>query len=289
MELEVDGVSTSERRIVPLGLRSLRLALTLVNKFSPSLASLWVYRIWFSTRHHPVPKRELDWVEQARQYQLDSEFGSLAVYSWGEGPVVLLVHGWSGRAVQLGAFAQPLANAGFKVVAFDAPAHGKNPGKQTNIFRIITAMNTVIADVGPVHGIICHSFGAMVTARALATGVMADKVVCISPPAHMDFLIESVSQTLKIPVATKVAFINRLEKKFGNDFRELISAEFNARVLSIPVLIIHDKNDKEVPWQQGERLASAWTNSRLELTEGLGHRRILRNQAVVDMVVDFIR
>jgi len=129
----------------------------------------------------------------------------------------------------------------------------------------------------------------MVTARALATGLSTNKVVCISPPADTDFLIESFCKTLKVPNATRAAFIKRFELRFGDDARSLISTEFNARVLAIPALIIHDKDDKEVPCQEGERLSKAWQGSRFELTEGLGHRRILRNKAVVNMAVDFLR
>ena len=289
MESDSEEISPSGHRPVPWSLRLIRLALVITDKVSPALASRWVYRLWFSTRRYTVPRRELEWAQQARHYQLESESGELSVYSWGEGPAVLLVHGWSGRAVQLGAFAQPLVDAGFRVVAFDAPAHGQSSGKQTNIFHIIDAMNLVVKDTGPVHAIICHSFGAMVTARALATGLNTKKVVCISPPANTHFVIDSFCQALKISQDTQAAFIRKIQNKFGNDVLTLIATEFNAKVVSIPALIIHDKNDKEVPWQQGEQLSKAWPGSRLKLTEGLGHRRILRNDAVINMAVEFIR
>ena len=289
MEPDSGQVSPSRYRAVPWPLRLLRLAFAISDKLSPSLASQWLYRLWFSIQRYPLPKRELAWAQQARQYRLKSESAELAVYSWGEGPVVLLVHGWSGRAVQLGAFAQPLVAAGFRAVAFDAPAHGSSSGKQTNIFRIIEAMKQVVNDTGPIHAIICHSFGAMVTARALATGLMANKVVCISPPAHTDFLIERFCHSLRIAEATKAVFVKKIENRFGNNVRSLIDAEFNARTLTIPALIIHDKDDKEVPWQQGERLSRAWQGSRLELTDGLGHRRILRNKTVINRVLEFIQ
>jgi len=289
MEPDSLEISPSEPRVVPLALRIMRLALAIIDIVSPTLASKWIYHIWFTTQHYSVPKREQEWALQAKQYQLKCESGALAVYSWGEGPVVLLVHGWSGRGVQLGAFAQPLVDAGFRVVAFDAPAHGLSPGNKTNIFRVIDAMNLVVNDTGPIHAIVCHSFGAMVTARALATGLSTNKVVCVSPPADTDFIIESFCHTLKVPKATQAAFIKRFDQRFGDDVRSLISTEFNARVLTVPALIIHDKNDREVPWQEGERLSKAWQGSRLELTEGLGHRRILRNKSVVNMVVDFIQ
>src|SRR5690349_395790 len=61
--------------------------------------------------------------------------GGLAATAWGEGPPVLLVHGWAGRGTQLGEFVAPLVAAQRRVVALDAPAHGDSPGTQTNVWN----------------------------------------------------------------------------------------------------------------------------------------------------------
>ena len=50
---------------------------------------------------------------------------TLATYTWGEGPAVLLAHGWGSRASHMALIARGLARNGFRAVAFDAPAHGR--------------------------------------------------------------------------------------------------------------------------------------------------------------------
>ena len=58
--------------------------------------------------------------------------------------------------------------------------------------------------------------------------------------------------------------------------------------LTAPVLVVHDRGDAEVPWQHGAALARAWRGSEMLMTEGLGHRRILRDPDVVAAAVAFV-
>ncbi|MFW6193451.1 MAG: alpha/beta hydrolase [Gemmatimonadota bacterium] len=61
----------------------------------------------------------------------------MATYAWGEeGPTVLLVHGWSSHTGHMTGFVDPLLRRGFRVVAFDGPAHGRSPGARTDIFEL---------------------------------------------------------------------------------------------------------------------------------------------------------
>lgn len=273
---------------VPITIRLLTTALRILGAVSPQLASRWVYHLWFTTHRFAEPKRETRWREQAQQFNLPHKYGPLAMYSWGEGPPVLLVHGWNGRGTQMGGFAVSLAKAGYRAIAFDAPGHGRTPGNSSTIFRIIDAVNVIANEFGPLKGVVAHSFGAMVIARALGTQLTAEKVVCINPATHLDFLIESFCNTLKITPRTRSAFLRRLEKHYGSDIGIQISAEENVAGLSVPALIIHDVDDYEVPWQQGERLANAWPESRFTKTQGLGHRRSLRDRATIEKAVNFI-
>ena len=58
---------------------------------------------------------------------------------------------------------------------------------------------------------------------------------------------------------------------------------------SLPGLIVHDRGDRDVPVAHAERLQHSWPDARLMLTEGLGHRRILRDPEVIAAAVDFLR
>lgn len=273
---------------IPIAIRLLSTALRILGTISPQLASRWVYHLWFTTHRFAEPKRETRWREQAQQFNLPHKYGPLAMYSWGAGPPVLLVHGWNGRGTQMGGFAVSLAEAGYRAIAFDAPGHGRTPGNNSTIFRIIDAVNVIADEFGPLKGIVAHSFGAMVIARALRTQLIAEKVVCINPAAQLEFLIDSFCSTLAIPPRTRAAFLRRLEEHYGGDIGIQISAEENVAGLSVPALIVHDVDDTEVPWQQGQRLANAWPESHFMQTQGLGHRRSLHDKTIIQKVTRFI-
>ena len=117
----------------PLAARALGAALRTADRVSPRLAAAWTERLFLTPRRHPVPARERDWLAGARWGELRLDGRRLPTWSWGEGPPVVLAHGWEGRGSQLGAFVAPLVAAGRRVVAFDAPAHGGSPGRTTNL------------------------------------------------------------------------------------------------------------------------------------------------------------
>lgn len=273
---------------IPATIQFLKFGLRGLGAVSPQLASRWVYHLWFATHRFAEPKRETHWREQAQQSRLPHKYGPLYLYSWGDGPPVLLVHGWNGRGTQMGGFATPLVKAGYRAIAFDAPGHGRTPGNCSTIFRIVDAVDLIANEFGPLKGIVTHSFGAMVIALALRSKLSAERVVCINPAAQLDFLIDSFCGTLGITPRTRKAFVQRLESHYGADIGRQISADANAAGLAIPALIIHDVDDSEVPWQQGERLAKSWPNARFMQTRGLGHTRSLRDHATIQAAVNFI-
>jgi pimeloyl-ACP methyl ester carboxylesterase len=281
--------TTTPPRQLSVGLKLLRFSIHSLDRVAPQLAGRWVYRLWFSTHRFPEPGREAAWREQAEQFSLRCNGKPLAVYRWGQGSkTVLLIHGWNGRGTQLGAFAAPLVAAGFQVIAFDGPGHGHSAGRSSSIFRFIDAIQTIERETGPFCGVVTHSFGALVIARALRNSLVTQRVVCLSPPARFSFLVDSFVEALQIPPRTRKAFIARGEKVFGRDIWQRLSADLNAADLAVPAMVIHDEHDKEVPLQQGELLAEAWPGAQLVRTRGLGHRRILRDPGVIQRVVEFM-
>ena len=276
------------RRKTPTMLRLLRLYFQTVGRVFPQLAVNTAYKLWFQTRRFGEPAREVRWIKNARQDVVDHKHGPLAVNVWGEGPTVLLVHGWNGRGSQMGAFAQPLVEHGYRVIAYDLPAHGRSPGNETNVFKAIETLETIAETYGPVHGVVAHSFGVMVTTLALGEGLEANRVAAISPPMTLQWLMERFEHILRIPVATHRALMKRIEVDFGKDIWDRVALDNVARHLSTPALIIHDEHDYDVIWKQGQQLAEAWPNATFIKTSGLGHRRILRDHTVISSVADFI-
>ncbi len=273
---------------LPFAFRALRVTLGLTSRVSPELAGRWANRLWFRSQRFPEPAREREWLASAQRVTLASRGRPLAVYQWGEGPTVLLVHGWHGRGGQLGAFAQPLAQAGFRVVAFDAPAHGRTPGRDTNLPEVSEALLEVAAKFAPLHGVIAHSFGVPCTLYSIAQGLAPQRVVALSAPSRIEFLMDSFAAGLGLSEPVKAVHRRLMEERFGADVWQRFAPSGLARGLDIPALLIHDDEDDDVPLQEGEALARAWPSSEFVRTSGLGHRRILRDPAVIERTVAFL-
>jgi len=199
----------------------------------------------------------------------------------------LLEHGWKGRATQLDGSVDELVAAGYQVVGFDAPGHGQSDGNQTHILEVCEVMKELHKSYGPVHGIIAHSFGVPCSVLALNESIKTEKIVCISSPLSAHWLLEKFCQILECPDSVKKAIERRVEKQFGKDRWPRLKTDELAKTLSCPALIIHDRNDVDIPWEHGQTLSDHWPDSRLLLTDGIGHRRILHNPYVIKQIVEF--
>jgi pimeloyl-ACP methyl ester carboxylesterase len=235
----------------------------------------------------PAPERK--YLSSARTELLEINQHIIATYSWGQtGPSVLLVHGWSGRGSQLGAFAKPLLDAGYHVIAFDAPAHGRSSGNHTNIYEIADVIVGLQSHYGKFDSVITHSFGGPCTALAMKRGFETRHMVSLSPPSTTRKLVEKFLTTLHIPAKAGQNMKRRFETQFGANIWDDVSMVNSVRDIVIPGLLIHDSRDEDVPWQEGQAIAEAWSNARFVKTSGLGHRRILRDKAVIESAIRFL-
>ena len=273
---------------LPAAFRLLRTALKFSALISTELTGRWVNHLWFRAQRFPEPAREKEWLASAECLTMTHRDRPLAVYRWGAGPTVLLVHGWHGRGAQLGAFAAPLVAAGYRVVAFDAPAHGRTPGHATDLPEVSAALLAVANSFPPLHGVIAHSFGAASTLAAIRHGLTPRRVVTVSAPANLEFLMDSFAARLGISAAVMAVHRRLVETRFGADLWQRLSPTEIARGLKMPALLLHDEDDHDVPCRESESLARVWPNAALLRTQGLGHRRILRDPDVVARVVAFM-
>ena len=284
----------SRKRVVSLQEKStnvrlifVRTLLRLIAALSPQLAAARLEQLFLTPRRHPTPPREQAWLAAAQKLQVQSGQHRLAVWSWGQGPTVLLVHGWAGRGSQLGAFAAPLVAAGYRVAALDAPGHGGSTGQRSSIVEMANAVRNVARSLGPMHAIVAHSAGTAATTIALRCLPPTLRLVYLSPPADPGVFLYQAAGLLGLGDDIARLTQSRIERRFGVEWRHLRGPDL-APAMSSPLLVIHDREDREVPWEDGDQLATAWPGSQLLLTEGLGHRRILRDSEVVDTAVRFL-
>ena len=279
-------------------IRLARAALQAAFAMSDELGTSLAERMFITPRRHARPAREAAVLASAREFSVDVALCSprwqgatrtLAAWRWGFGPTVLLVHGWEGRGSQLGAFVAPLVEAGCTVVAFDAVGHGDSPDHRLYLTDFADCVAGVAQAIGPLHAIVAHSFGAAAVLLAHARGgVEAPRNVLVAPNVLVADSLERFASELGLDDQDRAAFERRIEERTGTTIDSL-AVERLAGSRDAGLLVIHDRDDREVPFRQGERLAAAWPNAQLHATDGLGHRRVLRDADVIARTVAFVR
>lgn len=286
MNVERTGSKTRSAVALPLPLRLARTGLNGLGPVSPSLAGRMAFQLFCSPFRYTEPKRETEVLRHAERFSIPFQGEELAAYAWGQGPVALLVRGWSGRGSQLGAFVEPLVAAGHRVVAFDLPAHGRSPGRRTNALVATEAILQAGENLGPLRGVIAHSFGALCTTLALRDGLAAERVAFVAPASGASQAVRGFSRQFGLSWPAEWSLREEMERRFGETIWARFSARVAARRLTVPALILHDLEDEEVVYREGQLLSHAWPGARLVTTAGLGHRRILRDERVVRETVE---
>ena len=208
--------------------------------------------------------------------------------TWGaSGPLVLALHGWRGRTTQFGPLAAALATRGFRTIALDLPGHGRSAGARATPRLLADLLIEVTKITGPAHAVVGHSFGGAVIGAALAFGFQTSRVVIVSSPTRVSRMPFKYAKALHLPPHAMAHFGRLLDEHAGRPVAELDLVAVGPHC-RIPALLVHDRGDAVIPWREAEILAAAWPALQVISTEGLGHRDILADAAVVQAVAGFI-
>ena len=268
----------------------------LTETIAPAIAHRWAINLFVQPIKFKRPPREAALIQDAiieekpftGFYPRPATQAHYITYRWGSGPVVLLVHGWAGRGSQMATFAAPLVAAGYGVLTFDAPAHGDSPSKQTNLLEVSQIIQELANENGGFAAIIGHSFGGMAAGYALQHGAQAQKLVTIGSPATMEQVLTGFGTQINASAKTIRKLTTHLEQ-LANQEVDTFSLSRSLATVTLPGLIVHDQQDNDVAYRQALILQQAWQGSALLTTDGLGHRRILRDDAIIARIVDFVR
>lgn len=258
---------------------------------SSKLVTSYAAKLFTTPIKHKVPKREFEMDKKSIQnlIYVPEINKSVVTYEYGKSDrKILLVHGWSGRGTQLFKIADELLDNSYSVVSFDAPAHGKSKGNSTIMSEFISSILEIEKQYGPFEFAIGHSLGGMSVLNAIKDGLKVKKAIVIgSGDIVQDILNDFVAK-----LGLKQAISERLREFFENKYQvkmDNFSAYRAAQKVKIPVLVIHDNDDPEVPAKAGIHIHENLENGELFLTEGLGHRKILGNQNVIKKAIEFIK
>ncbi|MDP9502593.1 alpha/beta fold hydrolase [Pseudomonas protegens] len=249
---------------------------------APQWAANRMRQLFMTPRELPPREWELPLLERAERLTL--RFG-LSALRWGQGPTVLLMHGWEGRPTQFASLIEALVAAGYTAVALDGPAHGRSPGEEANVVLFARAMLEAAAELPPLLAVIGHSMGGASAMLAVQLGLRTETLVSIAAPARILGVLRGFARYMRLPPRARSAFIRQVEKDVGMRAATLDVAQYQ---LEMPGLIIHAEDDRFVPVKESELIHQAWFDSRLlRLSEG-GHQRVLADPRVIDAVITLV-
>jgi pimeloyl-ACP methyl ester carboxylesterase len=246
--------------------------------------------LFLTPRKRPISAKAQQTMQQAEEINISHGSRQLAVYVWdNEGPTVLLIHGWESNASGMRGFVRPLRQQGFRVIAFDGPAHGRSTGRQTNFIDYSGAIETVIKTVGPVQAIIAHSFGAAATLFTLSRepSLGVERVVSIGAPSRLQEMVDIWTSFVGLTRSSVAEMRRKLVDRVGLPL-EGIDVATAVSQLTVPGLIIHDQVDTIVPYTHAEAIHSQWRTARLVTTQGLDHRGPLQDREILHQVTAFL-
>ena len=219
-------------------------------------------------------------------YRVDGR--AIAGFVAGEGPTVLLVHGWGERGAALGAFVDPLVEAGFRVVGIDLPGHGRTSSGRIDIFTLSATLRGLASRLGGVDAVVGHSMGGYNTAVAIHEGLDVRAAVLLAPASDVHHVMAKFETLFGLPSRATTGLRSYIERRFGDDVWERLDVRSHAKRFDVPALIVHDREDPQIDASESEALAAAWPNARTIFTNGLGHDRGTRNPEVIGAVSRFL-
>lgn len=275
------------------GVRLFRLALGTSQRVWPALAVRAAYRL-FAT---PLPlkwlTRRAHWDANWRIERWPFEQASLTVYSQAaapHGPVVLLVHGWGGHARQMLPLAEALGQQGLRPVLLEMPAHGRSGGAVSNLPQFARAVEYVAARLRheghTLRAVVAHSLGANAAAFAASRGLAAERLVLLAPPASPREYTRLFATVFGLSEDTRAAMQKRIEAREGILMPQFEPDAVGPRI-RIPTLVVHDREDSVNRFADGVAYAHSIAGAQLVATEGLGHRKMLKDAQVLGRVAIF--
>jgi len=261
-----------------------------LNFLSPFLASRFAARIFLTPFSYDMPKREKEMYDKSIKQKLfiNTINREVIVYQYGDSDKkILLAHGWSGSGTQLSKIADQLIQNGYSTVSFDAPAHGRSPGKWSMMPHFIETIHHLEKTHGPFEAAIGHSLGGMSLLRATKDGLKIKKLIIIGTANSVTEIVKDFINNIQLTPKVGKLMKRYFDRKFGQDM-DSYSGAVSAKDVHIPTLVIHDKNDVDVHYECAYKIHDSLSDSKLYITEGLGHRKILGDKKVIDEIIKFV-
>lgn len=253
-----------------------------VGRLAPELVASKMHRAFLTPRDLPPRDWELPLLAEAERITL--RFG-LSALRWGQGPAVLLLHGWEGRPTQFASLIRVLVRAGYGVVALDAPAHGRSPGHDAHVVLFARALLEAASELPPLKAVIGHSMGGASALLATQLGLRSEMLVTIAAPAKILGALRRFAHFVGLPRQARARFVRMVEQSAGMPAAQIDVERYE---LAFPGLVVHAEDDPLVSVGEAQSIHAAWPASRLLRLPSGGHSKLLADPQLAEAVLELL-
>jgi len=230
--------------------------------------------------------------EEATRHQFTLHGKLVKGWQWNKGGVkrLLIIHGFESSVTNFDRYVRPFLRKGYEVLAFDAPAHGRSEGKNITAPLYKEMILAINKQFGPVHSFLAHSFGGLAVCLALEEmpPISNRKLALVAPATETTTAIDSFFRFLRLDGDVRHLFDELIIQKGGHP-PAWYSLRRILKKINFPVLWLHDRDDDTTPLSDAEQAAAENPEHVLfVITDGLGHRRIYRDNKVTKAIIDFL-
>ena len=276
-------------RIINFRRLSIRIILKLYWNISPAMAKRFVKNHFFKPADYQTTEKEKQILGNGSKFQIHMHGKTIQGWKWGEGPGILFVHGWNGRGIQFYKFFKSLRQAGFAIITFDAPGHGESTGRTSSYFEWTDTVRAILNSSNGfnIRGIIAHSLGGSAVINALSKEKISVPTVLIAPAIKLKQILFNTFNLYGIPAIIYRKVIEEFEHRFRYTLKDDNPSNLIPEI-DTDVLIVHDQQDETVPFMDSEEFAKILPRVMLHETDGLGHRKILTDYKIVELITEYV-
>ena len=269
-------------------IKSVGNALNATSLVSSKYASRKALSLFASPRKGRYNENQLEVISNASRLDLEYDGLKIATYQWqADGPTILLAHGWESNASRWKYILDDLKSQNFNIIALDAPVHGASGGKLFNAVLYSECLAEAIKHFQPM-ALIGHSVGGMASVFCQYNNNFdtIKKLVLLGAPAHFTGVFSRYKSMMGYNNRISNGLDNLVLQRFGKPVDYFSAANFTQSI-SADGLIIHDKHDKIIPYEDALEFNSNYENAELITTTGFGHG--LRDVSLTPKIIDFIK
>ncbi len=267
----------------PFPLQVIRALFPFVEAIAPALAVKWAVHLFLTPFQFGFTPSEKTQLSKFKISDLKLSRFTVKMYEVGQGPTIICLHGWAGRGMQFHRMALEMSKLGYRFILVDAPAHGMSQGKMTNIFEFEEVFNEIKAQQNDVVAVVGHSLGAAAISLAISEGSHVPAFVSLGAPVVAKDILEDFAIKLNITAKTVEGIRRKAVSEFSRTF-ESVAMESTFKKMNCPVLALHGTEDVDVPVYHLDVLRGLYPETEIRKIEGIGHRRILKDDRVFEEI-----